>query len=163
MCKASFVGMIYRHCKPNYASELILLYSATNNQTVMHRNAAKQAKYMRQSTSISGLGTAAFSTSVKGMMDIHALFSCYVPVDKLQPCTAVDQYSEYESIKMSNWYFTPKKDVLTEHSIWYWYQSQGDTDMHSWQSVYTYRTEQSSVLWMSHLFRWWSQVSLPNF
>ncbi len=77
----------------------------------------KQIKYLRQSISLTGLGTPHFESSIKAILDIYALFSRSVPREKLQQCSFIDRYGTYSGIEMSNRYFSPKKDFPTSKSV----------------------------------------------
>jgi hypothetical protein len=117
----NFQGVLCKHDLPPFVNQIpyvdLTLIRCTKCSRSYHRNIAKQVKYIRQSTSITGLGAVSFDACIKGMTDIYALFSRYIPVDKLQPCTSIDKYGEYPCIEMSNRYFMLKKDTLMEKSM----------------------------------------------
>ncbi|KAM6489424.1 hypothetical protein JOM56_015141, partial [Amanita muscaria] len=78
---------------------------------------SKQAKYLRQSISVTGLGTPYFEASMKGLSNIFVLFSQFVPADKLQTCSMMGKFGEHASLDTGNRYFTAKKDNPTERHI----------------------------------------------
>ncbi|KAM6489121.1 hypothetical protein JOM56_010309 [Amanita muscaria] len=86
-------GIIWRHDLPPF-----------QNQSV-------RTKYLRQSVSLTGLGTPTFETAMKGVLDIYALFSGYVSHNKLKSCSTCDNYGEHSSFESSNRYFTTTKDA----------------------------------------------------
>ena len=81
------------------------------------RPTTKQAKYLRQSISVTGLGIPEFETNIKGLADIYSAFARCVMLDKLAPSGIVDEYNKQSSIELSNRYFTSKKEALLEDCI----------------------------------------------
>ncbi|KAM6493760.1 hypothetical protein JOM56_010121 [Amanita muscaria] len=71
---------------------------------------SKQWKYLRQAVGLTGLGNPNFESSVKGLINIYAMFNRFVPADKLQANTSVDVYGEHSAINCSNRYFSSRKD-----------------------------------------------------
>ncbi|KIL58014.1 hypothetical protein M378DRAFT_87111 [Amanita muscaria Koide BX008] len=78
---------------------------------------SKQLKYLRQSVSLTGLGTPYFEASMKALTNIYVLFSRFVPADKLQACAIMGKYGEHVSMDASNRYFTTRKDNPMEKHI----------------------------------------------
>ena len=72
---------------------------------------SNQIRYLRQSVTLTGLGTANFDSAIKSLIDIYAFFSRFVPMEKLQPNTIMDQYGEHPSIESYNRYFSLRKDL----------------------------------------------------
>ncbi|KAF8329028.1 hypothetical protein F5887DRAFT_1081409 [Amanita rubescens] len=96
-------GIIWRHDLPPFRNQEIT---------------AKKARYLRQSVSLTGLGTPTFEAAVKGILDVYSLFGGHVPRDKLKPCGCIDAYGEFTSIDSSNRYFSSIKDCgPTERQI----------------------------------------------
>ncbi|KIL56605.1 hypothetical protein M378DRAFT_89111, partial [Amanita muscaria Koide BX008] len=87
-------GVIWKHDLPPFTAQI--------------PSSSKQIKYLRQSVSITGLGTSHFDASMKGLTNIYVLFSHFVPADKLQACAITGQYGKHASIDTSNRYFTAR-------------------------------------------------------
>ncbi|KAM6491802.1 hypothetical protein JOM56_012661 [Amanita muscaria] len=79
-------------------------------QGILHQASSKQWKYLRQAVGLTGLGNPNFESSVKGLINIYAMFNRFVPADKLQANTSVDVYGEHSTINCSNRYFSSRKD-----------------------------------------------------
>jgi hypothetical protein len=88
------------------------VFTADNNSST-----SKQVRHLRQSVSLTGLGTPYFDEVISGIKDVLTTFSRCVAVDKLAPCNLVDTCDNYTSIDLSNRYFSPKKDVPDELRI----------------------------------------------
>ena len=85
--------------------------------TTQNRPTTKQAKYLRQSISVTGLGIPEFEKNIKGLADIYSAFGRCVMVDKLAPSGIVDEYNRHRSIEISNRYFTSRKEALAEECV----------------------------------------------
>lgn len=73
-------------------------------------------RYLRQSISITGLGSQAFEAVCSALPKVHARFSHYIPAGKLQPLTAIERYRDSLTIEMSNCYLsTRRKDHNEVH------------------------------------------------
>ncbi|KIL57949.1 hypothetical protein M378DRAFT_60403, partial [Amanita muscaria Koide BX008] len=93
-------GIIWRHDLPPF-----------QNQSIFSERTPRRTKYLRQSVSLTGLGTPTFEAALKGVLDVYALFSGYVNHKNLKACSICDNYSEYTSFESSNRYFTTTKDA----------------------------------------------------
>jgi hypothetical protein len=60
---------------------------------------------------LTGLGNTNFEASIKGLIDVYAMFNRFVPMGKLQANTIIDQNGKHASIiNCSNQYFSSRKD-----------------------------------------------------
>jgi hypothetical protein len=76
----------------------------------MTRHSPARYKYLRQSISITGLGTATFEQSVSAVKEIHGCYERSFSEKKLQGWNA-GQFGRYQALNLSNRYFTPKRDA----------------------------------------------------
>lgn len=60
---------------------------------------------------LTGLGNTKFEASIKGLIDVYAMFNRFVPTGKLQANTIINQNGEHATtINCSNRYFSSRKD-----------------------------------------------------
>jgi hypothetical protein len=78
---------------------------------------SKQVRHLRQSVSLTGLGTAYFDEVIDGIKHVLLAFSRCVAVDKLAPCNLIDIRDDCTTIDLSNRYFSLKKDVPDESRV----------------------------------------------
>ena len=111
-------GILHQYDLPPFNDEIswaLTMHSYTNEWywriSFCFSAASKQWKYLRQAVGLTGLGNTDFEASIKGLIDVHAMFNRFVPMGKLQANTIIDQNGEHASIiNCSNRYFSSWKD-----------------------------------------------------
>ena len=78
---------------------------------------SRHVKYLRQSVSLTGLGTSLFDTAIDGLADVYAAYSEFISLPKLAPCGIVDEYDRFTTIELSNRYLTSKRTTPTHEHI----------------------------------------------
>lgn len=73
-----------------------------------NRQQPARYRYLRQSVTITGLGTDAFTDAINAGRDIHRLFDRWFPEGKLEDWVSDTSTCE---ISAANRYFTPKDEV----------------------------------------------------
>lgn len=79
-------------------------------QNGVNRHTPARYKYLRQTISITGFGTATFEQTVSAVKEIHEFFERSFSEKKLQGWTA-GRFRQHQALDLSNRYFTPKRDA----------------------------------------------------
>jgi hypothetical protein len=72
-----------------------------------------QRNFLRQATTLSGLGCESFSRAIQGIRDIHGLFSRTF-MDGCLEQWAPNQFEGHDAIDTTNRYFTHRSQARTE-------------------------------------------------
>ncbi|KDR79834.1 hypothetical protein GALMADRAFT_62586, partial [Galerina marginata CBS 339.88] len=72
---------------------------------------SRQMKYVRQSVTLTGLGSPAFDAVSVNVAEVHTLFGRIVGADRLQECSIYTTFEGGAAVEMSNRYFTPSKEA----------------------------------------------------
>ena len=73
----------------------------------------RQRSYLRQSTTLSGLGSDSFSKAIQGIRDIHGQFSRTFEDGCLEQWVP-NQFEGHDAIDTANRFFTPRSQATTE-------------------------------------------------
>lgn len=79
------------------------------------RNKAN-ARYLRQSVQLTGLGTSTFNDCISNILNIYAMLSREVPPNTLE-AYKTEQYRNYSCLNIYNRYFTSRRDDPTGMSV----------------------------------------------
>jgi len=75
------------------------------------------ARYLKQSTMLSGLGIERYQLYERGVERLHCLFARAVDDRVLTESGVCSTYGHDRALSMSNRYFTPAKDVTQEEQV----------------------------------------------
>lgn len=73
----------------------------------------RQRSFLRQATTLSGLGSETFSQAITGIQDIHRQFSRTFSPGSLEPWVP-NQFEGHEAVDTANCFFTPRSQAKTE-------------------------------------------------
>ncbi|PBK84469.1 hypothetical protein ARMGADRAFT_1088476 [Armillaria gallica] len=90
---------------------------ATDLPPFKKRVKANQASYLRQSVSITGLGTNPFNNAMEAIASVYATFIRQLGQDQLVPIQFMSTYKEFPSIDISNRYFSRRDQTPSEAEI----------------------------------------------
>ena len=76
----------------------------------------RQRSFLRQATTLSGLGSESFSRAVQSIQDIHGRFSRSFPDGCLEEWV-LNQFEGHEAIDAANRFFTPRTQAKTEEIL----------------------------------------------
>jgi hypothetical protein len=87
--------------------------------TTIRRDQTNRIRFLRQSITLTGFGTATFEAGIKSLQAVHTFFDRHLPEGKLDECTIIDQCDDHFGIHLTNRYFTTRResDSQTEQAI----------------------------------------------
>ena len=74
-------------------------------------------RYLCQSVTLTGYGTATFERGIQTVLDVHAFFDQNIPANKLEACTIIKKCDMALGMHMSNRYFTPWEEATNEAEV----------------------------------------------
>lgn len=96
--------------KPRYVKRSAIEQTTTNN--AHDRTPAAKYKFLRQSVTLSGLGTPTFENAMIAARDVHKRFDRHFAEGTLEPWTELDAGDQTSlSLDISNRYFTPRGEA----------------------------------------------------
>lgn len=94
--------------KPSWA--ITFLTIAEEKLTPAHRISSSRYKYLRQSLTITGLGSPTFGEAIKSAHKVFDIFQRQFAEDQVESWHS-PTYSGHHSLNLSNRYLTPKRDA----------------------------------------------------
>ena len=116
MFKVSYGGMTSLPFKKKLGNVYLSHDNIVETHIRNHRSTGC-AKFLRQSVSLTGLGTPTFDASMQGMLDVYAFFSSHVTCDSMKSCKNCHNYGDNTTIELSNRYFSPVRKMATENCV----------------------------------------------
>ena len=119
---AHIQGVIWKHDLPPFRDRSMYVYIRKIYKRVCLffalKSTSKRTRYLRQSISLTGLGTPTFNASLQGVLNVFTLFSNHVPRDALNNCENIcNSYGNHPGIDISNRYFSSIKNTPMEKRI----------------------------------------------
>jgi len=78
---------------------------------IAFRPNSRQARYLRQSLTLTALGRTSFEKILASIARVHTLFDRSIGENRLQACSIFTTFEDVPAVDMSNRYFTPRTEA----------------------------------------------------
>jgi hypothetical protein len=132
----TFQGIICRMDLPPFEEKIRFDYFASKCCSLLSRMlyfsaGSKQLRYLRQSLSLTALGSTIYDKFTENIAAVHGIFGRAVGANKLQACSIFTSSDDMFDIELANRYFTPKSEARSAQAV----ELSADIDPHGYLSM----------------------------